>query len=1442
MSELNVLISIVIIVLLSTLQIAASGEKSRRIRQFPLVILSIILMSAGVFVWTGHMDAAARFCSSFEFLANGELMTANAALLLGFALIRLILRPILAALCKGSTLLGYFSMDLYQYDDEYGEWFLRKKWVNYRKYFFAIVCAAALSAGVFLGLTWRNGPRSPIWLMIFPCAAVTVLNEIYNFLNGQTKEEFEHSVMGDLADSRRVSNYYKLREILEQLLPEALLSAHTGCEYISTESAADFLREKRETSDAVDRAAAEYFDVDGRYQTADVDRVQATFQMMHRRNVVFFDPFYRDLEPYITLPLVRTLLSGKTCVVLCGRRSAVRDIRQWISELLSRYSHMKTLWRAVDLSERTPECEVGILAFNQIYDKRIIDTNRSFLNRADFVLMIEPSVMLGTGQIALSILADEMEGSGQPPVYCVCDRYTDGLIDTLSHLLRAEITDVVAPPVPRCSYTGMAWNADGDFRRQQLFDKQTKYLGGGVELAAIAVKNQIPKVVWYSETKTPMRDVKWITGQYYSTICRYMNQPSQQKKLYEKVEFVPSLWCSAPDKEQFIIAEDEFCNMFSMMRSFLSRGTSQAFVNILSESYLLRDYMRCNRQMFMSDPNAIPSFVADYAKTERNVILKLLLLMTLRPVSEEEVAREFHLVGVDTPDLFDTMVKLLQKYTYADGTLFTVGSVRSAVDEFTIISSCIYSISEDVFEQYFSDSLKNAYYILEDEADAENYIDAKLFSHVVQTILPGQFVTYDGKYYSVKYISPQSGVVLRRASGLFNGRKYYRQVRNYHLDVPNGELVSTRKIGDVEFTQLRADFHVDTTGYLEMSDGHNLRTAKLIDLSDDPVTPRFTRKYHNKSILRVRLPEADNKIQFTICMLLSEVFRSVFPDGWPYLAVVAQMSEDISGMLNYMVYSVEGALEEGCIYIIEDSDLDLGLLSTIEKNFPRLMEIVADFLEWHLEKMREPASKDPVPVKAAAAEAEAVKKRGLVVRMLDRIRKLFGGKKQEPFQIADVTERESPGEPVPEENSPPAEDGLSEEEAADYALGEAGDTPEDGNLPEVAAAADGEETDYSLDAGETSQEKMPERQDQLVRLEMEPTRAECYPEDELIPMDEADPDLVHIDGTDIFDNEGMPEDNDYLESSFVAMGLTPVTKSRYQRECFLKFGFEEVDDRIRADELHRYLRVRGWCNNSLTQARKRDVLKKTKLDLSAMDHCDFCGVPLSGVSFERLNDGRVRCNDCSGSAISNVADFRELFYRTLGMMESFYSIRFRDPMSVKMTDARTIAKGAGMVFKPSTKGANRALGYAQRNRGKFSLMLENGSPRLATITTMVHELTHIWQFINWKDGQTDGIYGMNDPSCTAFANDIVYEGMAVWASIQYLYQIGETCYAAQQEALADERQDAYGIGFRLYKEQYPLMKDSSLLKYSPFMSFPTLEPSAVKSQVRARCAKNPCMC
>ncbi len=1406
---IKVIIAIGIISLASLLQNLLNTKKEKRARQPLLIIISFIYAIAMVCVFFTSFEDTYKWCELHEFLNNGNFFIVNTILLLGFILIKIVFCPIVTGLWHSRKLVEFSSGLFYEYDADYNSWFLKEKWTNFRKYFFAMVCGATLVTGLFAGLTWLLGQESSLWIMTFPAAALVVINELYSFINGKTKDEFMNDVSADESVARKISNFYKLRAVFEHLLPEPILSSHSGYEFARTESTVDVLKQMSAENDRESKVIANYFLSKDRYKEADVDGIQATANMMHRKNVVFFNPFYRELEKYIMLPLINTLLNGKKCVVVAGRMSTCEDIKKWLNEKISEYSHIDSLWRTGILSYKETDCNVGIISFPQLYDYKILSENKSFFNETDFVLLVEPSLIVNTGQIALSIIAEEMHCNDEKPVYCVCDRNVDGLVDTISHLLHTEFTDVVAPPVPRCLYTAMAWDADGDFIRQNLFDKQTRYLGNGIELSAIAVKNQIPKVSWYAETKVPIRDIKWIAGQYFATLCRHMNLPAQQNALYEKIKFVPSLWSvdSNKDDEQFIIAEDEFCNMFSAMRTYLSRGKVQSFVNIMSENYLLRDYMRCNQQMFISNPDAVPSIVADYAKTERNTLIKLIILMTFRPVTEKEIIDEFHLVGIETDDAFAILSQMLKKYTYADDSIFTVNTIKEDTDELSTVSVCSFTVPPEDFEKHFAKSLKSAYFIVEEEKQNEEYIDAKMFSHITQLVLPGQFVTYNGKYYLVKHISPQSGVVLRRASDLYDGRKYYRQVRNYVFDsVENDEITSIRRVMDIEIAFVRKDFSVNTTGYLELNDNHDLRLARLVDLSDDTVVANLERKYRNKSVLRIKFPELTSKMRFTLCLVMSEIFKTLFPDGWQYLSVVTKQPEDVEGMLNYVVYPVVGEVDEEYIYIVEDSDIDLGLLQAVERNLMKIMEIVTDFLEWHYEKMREPEMKDPVPgnVNLPKAEAEKHKKR---VALLDRIRRLFGIKKEEDVVIEDPTEEKSP---QVEEVSPKFENDEVDEivdestkKDCDYEL-----TENDSALVENNGAAPiNTNEDLVIDGTE-------EKDEQTV---VEPVSKEKqkYCEDDFLPDDSENPELTHVDGTDIFDTQESSDDDYLLEEQFKLIGITPLTQTRYQEHCYLKFGFKEIDNRIQTEELRKYLRVHGFSNNALTKARKRDVFKYTELDLKAENRCDFCSTPLTGVSYEKLNDGRVRCNDCSSTAITTEEEFKELFQGIFEMMKNTFGIDFKVPISVRMADANTVAKGAGSIFRPSNDVALRVLGYAKKDKGKYSVIIENGSPRLATIDTMVHELTHIWQYLNWKDAEIIELYGENNRL-------LVYEGMAMWAAVQYLYQSGETYYASLQEFLAADRDDVYGAGFRFYREKYPFVKDFSVLKYSPFTTFPPL--------------------
>lgn len=1448
-ADVNRLIFVALTIIgLCLLQRLINCKRQNRGQQVLMPVAAVIYDVVGIVFLLMHYTDLHKLNQFFSNLAGCDVVISNILLFGAYLIIKIICLSVFKKLFRDKERMQKFSGPFYEYDEETGNFFLQEKQkdIRYIAKGFAF-CGMALTI-VLLSLSWIGGEDKWTFNYFFPVAVTIVLWEFWYYVNGLTKEEYITSIGGKSASYRRVSSFYRIREIYEKMFPGQMLSAHTGCEYSASVGTTALLRDLELSEDKTDQIVSRYFNTYGEREKFEADYVQAVNKMMHGKSIISFNPFYRDQGKYLVLPMISTLLKGKKCIVICARGSITRDVPDWLTEQLREYTRLQSMWRVRELSADAPDCEIGVLDFSRIYDVNVLETNRKFFAESGFILLLEPSLMVNTGQIGLTLIAEEANAAGNQPVYCVCDRYTDGLVDTLSHLLKTEITEVLAMPVPRCTYTGVSWNADGDYMRQRLFDKQTRFLGNGMELAAVAVKNQIPVVTWFGETKAPVRDIKWLAGQNFATICRYMNLPVQQKSLYEKIRFVPNLWCTTAEKQQFVLVEDEFCNMFSMMRSFLSRSEEQAFVNVLSENYLLRDYMRCNQHVFRANPYAVPSFVPDYARSARNVMMKLLILMAVREVSEDEIRNELELAGVSVREPYQSFYELVDKYTSVPAGLVKIRNVVVNEETTAMQKTNLFHIPEENFIRYFADTLKTAYYIVEDEKRESEYIDAKMFGHVTQTLLPGQFVTYDGKYYQAVRIDPSVGVILQRASDHYDGRKYYRQIRKYVLSNPREEeAVYDRSIMDFEVTVYPYDISVETPGYLELKDAGDLRSAKEVFFGEEMGEHSYDRHYIRKNVLRIRLKDTDIHVRFTMCVLLGELVRSLFPNAWHYIAVLAKEPEGLEGMLNYMVYDSEGDMEDNSIYIIEDSDLDLGLLDALNRNLEKIFELMADFLDWHFDKMREAPFKDPVADEIVLPEEVAnQKKQGLISRMVRRFLRLFGKsdeeekkpKPEKPKQEEPETEEpetEAPEAEEPETEVPETEETETQEPEAEETETQEPETEETEALEPEAEEIEtqepkAEETETQESEAEESEALEVDADDPAEAVEEE--AAESQEEKERVldspkyddPIDTSLPEeeqiIVHEDGEDLFGPDGVPDDLDIL---------MPIEPTRYQKECFLKFGYDDIDGRLTLKEVNEYLTMHGWGNNDLTRARKRLRLETGRLDLNAENTCDFCGIPLSGVSYDRLLDGRIRCNDCSMTAINQLSEFQELFRRSFNMIEDTYNIQIKVAIAVRTTDAKTIAKHVGMVFKPSTQFAARVLGFAQKKQGKYTLMIENGSPRLAAIDTITHELTHIWQYLNWDDKQIYQIYRQANRQWTKVARDIVYEGMAMWSAIQMLYVMGETYYASQQELLTESRKDVYGIGFRLYRRTYDLERNGEIPTVTPFHTFPPLEPEEVRA-------------
>ena len=269
----------------------------------------------------------------------------------------------------------------------------------------------------------------------------------------------------------------------------------------------------------------------------------------------------------------------------------------------------------------------------------------------------------------------------------------------------------------------------------------------------------------------------------------------------------------------------------------------------------------------------------------------------------------------------------------------------------------------------------------------------------------------------------------------------------------------------------------------------------------------------------------------------------------------------------------------------------------------------------------------------------------------------------------------------------------------------------------------------------------------------------------------------------------------------------------YHERYYLKYREGKRNTALDLDGTKAFLQAIGFDGGELKQAREEkdcaEKLRETDDNKNIRMRCSYCGAEISGVEFFRLPDGRLRCNTCSSTVIKSKAEVEALCQRVISNMDTFFGATIDVPVSISVTDERKLKKRIGVPLGTQDSQSILILGVAINKKKKYSIILENGAPRISLIATFAHELTHIWQYTHWDNNK-------NLKKCPKSKHLLIYEGMAKWAEIQYLYLIGETNVARREEYITRKRQDAYGKGFCLYEDRYPLSREAMNCEETPF--------------------------
>ncbi len=1447
---------------------------------------------------------------SFQFINNinwayGIMYVANAVMLILFVIVKTVALPILSAFNpeKGKVL-KFLTELFYSYDEEDKKWYIKNKFAHAKKVMKVVHIGVIIFSCLLFTVTCYFMSKEMLSVPFYPVFGILVFGECFFFLCGIPKGgEEEEDAPQPPEETDEEIDYSTLKEIYEKLFPDKLSGAADLPPTCDRRSTVDQLLERyREEAAETDSQEAKlfhkYFSQLANYDDGlDDGFIAAARNIIDGKNVLFNTPFYHDTTKYIFLPVLRHLMRNKKLLIIVGRTGADAGLIEWLKKGLFGVNNFENLWKIDYISEVNDDTKIAILPMKDIYNQKLIAQKAEFLAETSMVIITDPTKLLGTMQMGLSNVVSYLM-KGNAPQYIAYDRNCDGLVDSLSHVINSSIEEVAATVVGTAKSTAMVWDADALGLHNRLGLDTARYLGVGTELGAVALKNKVSNVKWYSYEKFPATDIRWIASQYYGPLCKVMDIPVSQAELEQRLGISGDIWAMPKGDNCFVIAEDEYNNPYEMIRQFSTRALKQSFIHVLSQNYLLKDYMCGNAEIFTFDPKAIPNLVADYQRVRSNTVYRITMRLINGEIYEEEIKEALALIGIETDDVYEEMVSLITKFFIPDNSkdeIFADGiiSVRYEliVDPKTHRPERkrIYSITNQPFIEKFLSQLQVVHYIAEDESNKNLYMNSILYGHIYQKYLPGTFAVFDGKYYEVVSITPHSGMIVRRAADHLTKRKYNRQLRTYTLSDFNysEEHKTTVSYGNVQIEYGEAKIKVSTKGYLELNDYGNIKNATAVALSGIP-----DREYPHKNIIRFKLAESDAKVRFTVATLMNELFVTLFPDMHEYIVATTKVDPDA----NYEGYIpfVNTEDEDDYIYIIEDSLIDMGLLINVERYFKRIMEIITDLLCWHDEQLAESTREgedggDDIPDDGedfgGEEGEEGKKKRSWWQRIKDWFRRVFGRKNKESGETEGTGENPEPpsvGEPT---NEPPADGEPADEPPSNEGEAPTEDTPADDNPTDGTLADEGEtggeepSSEATADDNPTEEEPSDEAPiDEPINEPPQLPESEPVPEPE--PESEAQPeegkkkrglfgrikdkfgrkkkkksaeDLIEEVADDasnetadlnenaeekvpvadmksfsfthknsgsysmefdvIDDNEDgiIGEDEESVEvdteDGSSDGGSNEKERRPYHERFYMLYGYNEVPEMLDLEGTYKYLRDSGFANNYLRQTRENAANTKRKWYNTRFEpgvhYCDFCGAKLEG-KISVLKDGRERCKACEATAITKVSSFRKLYKKTHLKMEEVFGIKIKSKIQIKITNAKEIAEECGYEFTPSPEYDGRALGFAQQlGNGKTRIYLENGSPRLETEKTLVHELTHVWQYENM--------------GCLWQPKDLVaIEGMAVWTEAQYLVCTGEKERAEAYVAARYTENSEYGQGMREYINKFPLSSGKNAKRNTPF--------------------------
>ena len=238
---------------------------------------------------------------------------------------------------------------------------------------------------------------------------------------------------------------------------------------------------------------------------------------------------------------------------------------------------------------------------------------------------------------------------------------------------------------------------------------------------------------------------------------------------------------------------------------------------------------------------------------------------------------------------------------------------------------------------------------------------------------------------------------------------------------------------------------------------------------------------------------------------------------------------------------------------------------------------------------------------------------------------------------------------------------------------------------------------------------------------------------------------------------------------------------------YLKFGYNLLPDIFNTELVNDCLQ-RVAEKTDYDEKKLVGVLKIS--DPKNVAGCSFCGRPL-GISHWEFDDNRVMCEECSKHCATERKEIEVLLKKACETLEGMYGITLPEGIKIKFKSASSIRKEQN-IYSPDS----RIIGlYVPSKR---EIWIERGGPEACVLSTLMHELTHAWQFDNIDADRLDLMY---------------IEGHSTYVEIECMRKLSQNVYADFWEKRVESSNDEYSRGLLYWRNRLRSESDKNIFHH-----------------------------